>query len=365
MYRTLLPVAFLILAAGCVPEDRWNARDDSRPFQPRAYPGSSVSMDKRALNLPAVTTPAPSPMPELAIKKDPVLPPTPVPAVTTAVAKADPVAKPDPVGTLPVSASTPKSENGPLLTPPPRTIEQLSRLPDVEEPSTAKAAKPKTPATPSVECKDECKEMAVRVLNGKHLRLGYEVKQTEAGMPIPVEMWYTRDSKTWHRDEGPPQVRSPYVMDLPEEGVYGLTLVPCRAGTKDPQPPQPGDAPQFWVAVDCTRPNVSLMSATVDSAKNSVCVRWSAQDEHFGMRPITLSWSEQATGPWAPLAANLANTGTYTGALPAHVSGKLYVRVEAADQAGNIGEAHSMTPVSLETSACPRVVILGVDVSTE
>jgi hypothetical protein len=356
MYRTLFAVAWLTLAAGCVPENRWNSGDDGRYGNQRLYSARPAPVEGRQVYSPS---PAPTPnlMPDLATKKEPVLPPTPVPAVSTTSAKPAVAA-----GTLTVAASTPAPAAGPVLTPVQRPTEQLGRLPDVDEPpAAAKPVKGQTVATSAADGKG----MEVRMLNGKRLRLGYQVKQSDSGVPIPVEVWYTRDGKTWHKDEGPPQVHSPYVMDLPEEGVYGLTLVPCRPGSKETQPPQPGDAPQYWVAVDCTRPLVSLTSVTVEPTKNTLCVHWSARDEHFGTRPITLSWSEQTGGPWAPLAANLANTGVYNGALPARLPAKFFIRVEAADQAGNVGEAQSILPVALEPAASPRVEILAVDVATE
>jgi hypothetical protein len=354
MYRTVFVVAFLTLAAGCVPENRWNSCEDGRCGNQRLYAARPAPVEGRQMAAPPPVS-TPNQMPDLGLKKDPMLPPTPVPAVSTTSAK------PAVGDTLPVAASAPSPTTGPLLTPVPRPTETLSRLPELPEPAPSKPTK----ADPPAMLPADRKELEVRMVNGKHLRLGYQVKQTDSGAPIPVEVWYTRDGKTWRRDEGPPQVRSPYVMDLPHEGVYGLTLVPCRPGSKEAQPPQPGDAPQFWVAVDCTRPVVDLTSVTVDQAKNSLCVHWSARDEHFGVRPITLSWAEQTTGPWAPLAANLANTGTYSGPLPARLPARFYVRVEATDQAGNIGEARSILPVVMEPKTSPRVEILGVEVGTD
>jgi hypothetical protein len=236
----------------------------------------------------------------------------------------------------------------------------LSRLPDLEPTPTPK----KVVAVASDSHGVEGKEPAVRLINGKRLHLGYQVKDTEAG-PTPVELWYTRDGKTWHRDENPPQVRSPYVMELPDQGVYGLTLVPCKAGARGTQPPQAGEAPQYWVAVDWTRPAVSLVGVNVDAVKQTVSVRWSARDEYLAGRPITVSWAEQLSGPWTPLAANLANTGVFSGPLPARMPARFHVRVEAADQAGNVGEAHTAVPVVVEMPVTPKVEILAVEVASD
>ena len=40
-----------------------------------------------------------------------------------------------------------------------------------------------------------------------------------------VEMWYTRDGRTWQKDETPGHNGPPYVIEVPEEGMYGFTMV--------------------------------------------------------------------------------------------------------------------------------------------
>jgi hypothetical protein len=214
------------------------------------------------------------------------------------------------------------------------------------------AARARAPADPTV-----------RMVSGRRLKLGYQMKAA-GGAAIPVELWYTRDGKAWERDDGPPQLRSPYVLEVREEGVYGLSLVPC-AGGKGLAPVR-GEPPQFWVAVDWTRPLVSLLGVEADAQKHTIAVRWSANDEYLGLRPITLSYAEQEAGPWLPLATNLKNTGTYSGPAPAGMPARCYVRVEAADQGGNVGEAHTLAPVVLEAAQPERrVQILSVDYNEE
>jgi hypothetical protein len=199
----------------------------------------------------------------------------------------------------------------------------------------------------------------VRVVNGKRLRLGFQVRSTGTD-PVPVELWYTRDGRAWQRDDGPPQLRSPYVMEVQEEGVYGLSLIPCNGGPKAPLP-QTGDPPQFWVLVDWTRPTVTVLGVEPDLRKKALTVRWSAADDHLAPRPITLSYAEQPGGPWLPLAANLKNTGSFWGPLPPAMPPRFFFRVEAADQGGNVGEARTLTPVVLDPSPPPnKVQILGV-----
>jgi hypothetical protein len=202
------------------------------------------------------------------------------------------------------------------------------------------------------------------MVSGKRLKLGYQVP-APSGTPVPVELWYTCDGKAWQRDDGPPQLRSPYVLEVRQEGVYGVSLVPCNGSGKG-QGPRSGEAPQLWVAVDWTRPLVSLLGVGADPHTHTIVVRWSANDDHLSSRPITVSYAEQVAGPWTSLAANLKNTGTYWGPVPPGMPSRCYIRVEAADQAGNVGEAHTLTPVSLEAAQVERnVQILHVDFNEE
>jgi hypothetical protein len=373
MYRMCLPLAVLALVAGCMPEE---SRTDSSARcngDPRIYSTAASSGDTRpGLLQKAAPAAAPNRLPDLSVARAPgslIVPPaadTP-PAVTV---KLPPTPAPVPAATLPpvttankppaadpdlVAATAPAAKPGPLAAVPARPADQEPRLPERPDLTTPPSGKAEA-ATAAA------KEPAVRVLNGKRLRLGYQVKANDNGELVPVELWYTRDGKTWHRDDGPPQVHSPYLMDLPAEGVYGLTLVPCKAGTRESRPPQPGEPPQFWVAADWTRPLVTVQGVTADPVKNTVAVRWSARDDYLAGRPITLSWAEQLGGPWTPLAANLPNSGSYNGALPARMPPRFYVRVEASDQAGNVGESHTGLPVTLELPAAPKVEIVAVEV---
>ena len=61
-----------------------------------------------------------------------------------------------------------------------------------------------------------------------------------------------------------------------------------------------------------------------------------------------------------PIAANLENTERYVWQLPSNPPPRFYIRVEANDQAGNLGMAQSGEPVSLDL-AQPTVSILTVD----
>src|SRR5205823_11059245 len=104
-----------------------------------------------------------------------------------------------------------------------------------------------------------------------------------------------------------------------------------------------GALPQVWVIVDSTPPTVGLTSVAIRGGR--LAVLWRATDTNLGARPITLSYAENAAGPWTLIAANLPNTGCYQWQVPANLPPRLLIRVEAADQAGNVGVAQTPEPI--------------------
>jgi hypothetical protein len=329
----------LVFLLGCNPDDR--RMDDTPPSMAERRPSSyssGVATSNPPLLLPTsapvrVSQPATLP-PDIGRGPD-LLPPPNFGASTPA-----PTARLKPIPATPTT--TPRPET---LT---RLPEVPARLPAVHSYETAFASAPN-----------------VRMVNGRRLRINYAIKDS-GGLTAPVELWYTRDGKTWHQDPAPPQLRSPYVMEVKQEGLYGLLLVAAADGPQ--AKPQPGDVPDFWVAVDWTRPTVNLLGVEVDAAHRQFHVHWSASDQNLGPRPITISCAPQPNGPWTPVAANLRNTGHYTGPLPNVVGKKVWVMVEAADQVGNIGESRTTNAVGIERVSATvdhRARIVSIDYSEE
>src|SRR5262249_24725010 len=128
------------------------------------------------------------------------------------------------------------------------------------------------------------------------------------------------------------------------------------------KPPAAGDPPQVWVEVDLTKPVVSLLDVKhgVGEKAREITITWSASDRNLARRPITLSFAEEAAGPWMPLAAHMENTGSYVWNTPASAPASFLVRVEASDLVGNLGFAQSAKPLLIDMSQ-PTPVILGVE----
>ncbi|MGE3803766.1 MAG: hypothetical protein AB7K24_03720 [Gemmataceae bacterium] len=202
---------------------------------------------------------------------------------------------------------------------------------------------------------------AVRLVNSKRINFDYEVKEVGRSGVSAVELWYTQDGRNWQKYSEDTAHRSPYVVDVNSEGLYGFTLlVRSGVGLAD-KPPQVGDPPQVWVEVDLTKPKVNIQNVDVGKGAETgnLTVTWVATDKNLARNPITLLYSEQEAGPWTPIAKDLENTGNYMWRMPTDVPYKFFVRVEAADRAGNIGTAETGKSVIVDL-AKPKGVILGV-----
>jgi hypothetical protein len=250
------------------------------------------------------------------------------------------------------------AEQEPLFPPKP----EMATFPKEPEPAPApNADKDPGPAT-AEPGQGHPAAPAVRMVNSKHITINYEVKGVGPSGLSGVELWCTRDGKTWKKRDVAPRARPPYVVEVEEEGLYGFTLLAKNGIGLGKDAPQPGDLPQIWVEVDMTRPVVQLTGINANCSHNSqnVVIRWKASDKNLGPRPITLAYATAAHGPWQSIAANVPNTGRYVWPLPAEAPARFLVRVEAADLVGNVGSAQTPKPVLMDR-AQPTVSILDVE----
>jgi hypothetical protein len=203
-----------------------------------------------------------------------------------------------------------------------------------------------------------------RLVNSKRISLNYELKEVGPSGVSAIELWWTQDGRGWYRY---PQAKSgsdqpPLVFEVNGEGVYGFTLVARSGVGLGEQPPQVGDRPQVWVEVDLTKPVVSLHNVIVGqgSEKGKLTIVWTARDKNLAGEPITISFAQQPAGPWTPIVTRMPNTGRYVWSMPERVPYQFLVRVEAADLAGNVGEAVTPNMIKVDLSQ-PKVHILQVE----
>ncbi|GIW82108.1 MAG: hypothetical protein KatS3mg105_3915 [Gemmatales bacterium] len=202
----------------------------------------------------------------------------------------------------------------------------------------------------------------VRLVNSKRIKLDYKVEEVGRSGISVVELWLTRDGRNWQKFSEDRSAKSPYVIDVPGEGLYGFTLVVQSGVGLSDSPPQVGDKPQVWVEVDLTKPDVRLKGIEVGRGYDAgnLTINWSASDKNLAERPIRLTYAEKPDdNNWKLIAENLENTGRYVWRMPVDVPYRFYVRVEAADRAGNIGVAETTQSIIVDL-AKPKGIIVDV-----
>jgi hypothetical protein len=193
--------------------------------------------------------------------------------------------------------------------------------------------------------------------NLRVFQLDYDTGAVHAAPNSPVELWGTRDGgKSWQSFGRDPKGQSPMLVTVPEEGVYGFRMViqNAPAGTAAGRPPLPGDAPGIWIGIDLTRPVGRITQAQQGTGRDGdkLFITWEASDNReLAAKPISLSYSERAGGPWTPLASGLENTGRYTWQLTGSLPQRVYLRLEVHDAAGNMGIYETLQPATLDLSS--------------
>lgn len=185
-----------------------------------------------------------------------------------------------------------------------------------------------------------------RFINSKTISLNYEISEKGPSGVSGIELWLTEDGRSWSKLQLPkmidPTFMGPLTFSVAREGVYGFTLIARSGVGLSERPPQVGDKPQVWIEVDMTRPMVELQSVLVGEGENKgkLSIGWTARDKNLGKTPITLSYSTQKDTGWTAFAERLPNTGHYIWKMPeGNMPWQFYLKVEAVDLAGNIGEA--------------------------
>jgi len=175
--------------------------------------------------------------------------------------------------------------------------------------------------------------------------LEYDIESAGPGGVADVELWMTSDrGATWTKFGADADKASPYEVEVAADGIYGVRIVVISGSGLASTAPRPNDPADLWIGVDTTRPTAQFSSVSYgEGAKaGQLDIRWIADDQRFGPRPITLSYAETSAGPWTTIASGLPNTGQYYWSVDALVPKKVVLRIEARDEAGNSAQ-HELT----------------------
>jgi hypothetical protein len=251
-------------------------------------------------------------------------------------------------------SATPTGENISLVShqAPAESRSDKAMLPPVQEPVAV-------PPLPNGRGSESARgsDVAHQMINSTHATLAYQIDQAGASGVGRVEVWMTRDrGQTWHFLCEDPDHCSPVEIDLPGDGLYGLSLVVSSAGMNC-IPPAPGETPDWWVEVDTSKPVAQITGVHPDNG--ALVITWVATDNCLKPEPIDLYYGARPEGPWLPIARSLRNDGSYRWMMPANLGSEIYVRMEVTDRAGNVAECQTPQPVAKDP-ARPKVRVIGL-----
>lgn len=222
----------------------------------------------------------------------------------------------------------------------------------------------------------------VQYLNSTNLTFEYEIsKLSPSGIGVVEVFWTLDDGQKWDLfaddpKSGPSMLPGRYKrrIELPGDGVYGFTCVAVsraakdmreKAGIKLGNQPKAGDAPEIRVEVDTIPPVVELFAPVPDAQReNTLLLTWTAKDRNLAAEPISLEWAENPEGPWQSCGVKQANTGRFSWTLPQRIPVQVYLRVKAADLAGNEGIAATREALYVDLGQ-PQARFLGVTVTQQ
>jgi hypothetical protein len=215
------------------------------------------------------------------------------------------------------------------------------------------------PQFPAGEEPSPVPEQSVRLVNSRRIQLSYKIQDGDDVGVSQADVWYTHGGGRWQR-YGTAR-KTPYVVEVPGEGVYGFRMLASVEGMPGVTP-QPDERPDVSVEVDTTKPEVRILAAKpgAEGKLRTVHVQWSAADKNLKDGTISVSYAREASGPWLPVVSGMDNGGQYAWKVPSGVPQRIYLKVEAEDWAGNVGGSVTAKPVVFE-SPRPPVMIEAVE----
>jgi len=201
-----------------------------------------------------------------------------------------------------------------------------------------------------------------QLLNTRRCVLSYAFDSVAPESVQRVEVFVTRDEgRTWVSLGEDPDRRSPVEVLLPEDGSYGFVVLVSTA-RQPAAPPVAGEAADWCIEIDTLPPEVNLESVSTGTGEDTglVSLRWSVRDKNLKPDAVELSWSASLDGPWQPIAKGLRAEGQYRWPAPREAGCRTFLKLEAADTAGNVGRFVTPQPITLEV-AKPRAKVLGIN----
>jgi hypothetical protein len=206
---------------------------------------------------------------------------------------------------------------------------------------------------------------SLQLINSVHASLDYQIDEAGPSGIGRVEVWFTKDEgQSWQKLCDDPDCHSPADIDLPGDGLYGVSLVVSNGNGVAGTPPAHGDRPNWWIEVDTTKPEAQILDIHATSEDpGAFLISWEASDKNMKPDPIDLYYCTQRGGAWMPIARGLPNNGHYRWSVPRNAGTEFYIRMEVTDRAGNVARVEGKHPVYLDLQH-PKAHVLGVSTAT-
>ena len=176
-------------------------------------------------------------------------------------------------------------------------------------------------------------------------------------------LWRTRDGVRWESWASDPDSRSPFPVSVEENGTYGFRIVVHSKDGLTGTGPSTGDPADIWITVDTEKPQTRINSVPYGRGREAgqLVINFTANDSELTLRPITLAYSSNLSGPWIIIDENLSNSGQHLWKPGTDIPEKIFLRIEARDKAGNIGTHLLQQPIDI-SGLVPSGTISGVSV---
>lgn len=237
----------------------------------------------------------------------------------------------------------------------------IDPIPLPPAPNRPEAESPRDRSGRAIDLESLRQRVGVRFSNSVRFSLEYELESIGRRGIESVELWGTVDAgANWKRWGTDPDLTSPFDIEVLEEGIFGFRSVVIGGNGLVSPSPRPGDPPDIAVVVDTTPPSVRLTSVRYGEGDQtgSLVIRYDCGDKYLAARPVTLSFSDRPDGPWTTIAAGLSNDGEYVWPADPELPRQIYLRIDAIDQAENVGTYILDRPVETQGLA-PRARIRG------
>lgn len=202
-----------------------------------------------------------------------------------------------------------------------------------------------------------------QIISTKRFRLNYDINAIDPSGVGKVDLYITQDKgRSWVLWGQDPDNQSPFPVEVQDQGLYGFRVVVHSKDGLVGTGPSSGDDADMWVRVDTQTPLAQITSVPYGRGNEAgrLVINYRVSDEFLTLRPLRISYSRSPQGPWTIIEDNLRNEGRYLWKVDRAVPDRIFLKIDAMDQAGNVG-THLLSQSVDVSGLVPRGTIHGVE----